>query len=155
MGFSHVDNDKSMLQICLEHTDYTPFAYSGRGMNDRQCVGVDIGAHTIGQFLNQLLTAGEEFNDETFVLLDLAEEITSMKTDSLGKGTVVYFREIPFIHPQEDEESDNGEFDDGLGVNTDIEPINVVGHLSIDERVALYKACAEAEEISGGDDNGS
>jgi hypothetical protein len=107
MGFS--DDDKSMLQACLELTDYTPFAYSGRGMMGRSCLAVDVKLDGLGKFLGQLFEAGAQFDSDA--LSQLGSEIESLKTDSLGKGMVVYFSEIDYLPFDDERDADFGEDD--------------------------------------------
>jgi hypothetical protein len=81
------------FQQILEAAGYETSAYSGRGMQGRECLGVDLPAgadRDLGRMLAEVIGAmGPGENDI------VAGAFRRMRTDALGCGSVVYF---PGIH---------------------------------------------------------
>lgn len=83
---------KSMLQRVLEDEGLEVMAYSGRGMFGDQCVAVSVQGG-LGELIAALLRADVD-DDEREGLARCAEHI---RTDTLGRGIVVYFPHVPFV----------------------------------------------------------
>jgi hypothetical protein len=80
----------------LEEAGYEPRSYSGRGMYGRKCVGVALDASESTTVLAVKLAASVARNAEHYSQIDaeLEELIEVMEytcTDSLGRGTIVYW----------------------------------------------------------------
>lgn len=76
----------------LETADLEPFEYSGRGMFGKKCVAVR--ANSEVDLVISVMTSMVENCAERSDLLDMLDELSSPKTDSLGKGTVVYWESM-------------------------------------------------------------
>lgn len=80
------------FQQVLEAAGYVTRAHSGHGMSGRDCLSVTLaGDGMMGRFFADVLEAidAEEMDPA-------AHAFRRMRTDSLGKGTVVYFPGVPF-----------------------------------------------------------
>lgn len=69
-------------------------AYSGRGMNGKKCLGVDIGTDSIGAAMAEIFFRLRSRDEETHD--GVANAFRLMRTDSLGQGTIVYFPGVEF-----------------------------------------------------------
>lgn len=89
---------KSVIQNLME-SEYDAFHYSGRGMYGKSCLAFR--CTELKEFFRDLLYTldGKDVN-----LASLAEEFGSMKTDSLGMDTVIYFPYTSFVEEEEEEE---------------------------------------------------
>jgi hypothetical protein len=82
-------------------------SYSGRGMYGKQCLGVDTDMG-IGALMAHLVrfvagldqgTCQGEYDVEC-----IAEALDGMQTDSMGRGTIVYFPNVQLaVEPSDDE----------------------------------------------------
>lgn len=107
------------LRDLIEEAGYETRSYSGRCMYGATCLGVEL-EDRLGDFFASLLDAianlQEEDRDEA---LDLAHEFRSMKTDSMGRGMIVYFESVPYVADadveDDDEETDTRAKCDGCG----------------------------------------
>ncbi len=122
-------NKKSYLQSVMEMAELNPYAYSGRGMFGRYCVGVNV--DSLGSFLRGITTAAFEFSveDENFDYDDFADELGNIRQDSMGTGVVLYFPDVDFVKDEdedEDEDSEN-ESEDHTEDNLEPEPVLTVG----------------------------
>lgn len=91
-------------ELCdiFEDLGFTAFSYSGRGMYGKRCLAINIDrgknlfelGGQVARRVDELSTDGE---------IDF-EWMSDARTDSLGKGVVLYFPEIPW-----DEEGDQNE----------------------------------------------
>ncbi len=80
---------KHLLQEWFEKAEYVCEDYSGRGMFGKRCLAVqDV---TPQEFLKFVLC----WIDNRTNTSEFREEISHFRTDSLGKGTVLYFPEFP------------------------------------------------------------
>ncbi len=77
-------------------------SYSGRGMNGRSCLGVD--AKSLGQFLSVLVEGTVHLENRE--VRDLAEEVSNIKTDSMGMGMIIYFPGVEYEDECENEKED-------------------------------------------------
>lgn len=93
---------KHPLQNLLESLEMNCSSYSGRGMMGKHCLSVDLRDCTLGNFFATILSEVDD-NDKD----EVAEAFEDMKTDSLGKGMVVYFPKVTY--EEGDGESDDGE----------------------------------------------
>lgn len=75
------------LLIALRSLDMVPFGYSGRGMYGRQCVAVDTEDRSTFEVFADIL----EYSDLSDDLGSIAHALRNAKTDSLGRGQVLYF----------------------------------------------------------------
>lgn len=100
------------LKDLIENAGYETRSYSGRCMYGATCLGVELDDR-LGDFFASILDAiaslGEEERDEA---LDLASAFRSMKTDSMGRGTIVYFESVPFKDEKEADEDSEDENSD-------------------------------------------
>jgi hypothetical protein len=81
---------KSLLQKVLERTKFTVQSYSGRGMLGKECLSVEC---SIKQLIDVLIIADLD-NEARHELHGVASAFTS---DSLGRGQIIYWRNIPFV----------------------------------------------------------
>ncbi len=107
-----------ILIAALGDTDFRPSSYSGRGMFGKQCVGAsgDGSALEIMAALVEALPAnlpevaedGEQAVDDFADLL--AELMSDARTDSMGRGTVIYWPQIAWPEGMpEPDHSEDGE----------------------------------------------
>lgn len=93
-----MSQDKHPLQHLLDVSDYTTFAYSGRGMGDRTCLGVKIpqGDDALVLAAGVIESLGAPYCGPTDHE-EVAEAFREARQDSLGKGSVVYFPSIEYV----------------------------------------------------------
>lgn len=94
------------LQDLLEASDLCPFSYSGRSMYGKNCLAVTLDTGGPLSLAAQLLEAARDrLTDETEASVEtldnLIEVLQSARTDAMGRGTVFYFPEIPFVSEAE------------------------------------------------------
>lgn len=77
------------LQAALEDAGYQVQSYSGRNMYGKKCLAVEIEMSELGSLVAGLIHAGADASPE--VAEALAHEVEDMRTDSMGRGMVVYF----------------------------------------------------------------
>ncbi len=95
---------KHQLQKVLEHAGVEGIrSYSGRAMYGRICLGVD--TDDVGEVFAAILESVEGEEDTR----DIQEAFRNMRTDSMGRGTIVYFPQVPFVDDEEDEEEEDDE----------------------------------------------
>lgn len=86
-------------------------SYSGRGMYGKECLGVSLdGYDTMQTFIADLLDAVANENSNSIKKVDIievADAIRDIESDSLGTGKIVYFKSIEF----EAEEDNKGDFE--------------------------------------------
>ena len=111
--------NKHPLQKLLELSEGVS-EYSGRGMFGRTCVAVTV--QSPGSFVAHLarLIAGLDDNvanelsdEEVEIALDTLER--GWTHDSMGKGIIIYFPNVPFVadlNPEEDEHTELEDDDD-------------------------------------------
>jgi len=81
------------LVDAIENAGFEVRSYSGRGMNGRVCLGVELDGTTSFELAAKI--AGELLDaDDADAIGDLAR--LSVCQDSMGKGTIIYFPEIPW-----------------------------------------------------------
>lgn len=82
-------------------------AYSGRGMNGEECVGIETSniIGTIVDIVHDITENEEEIESEMFQ--QIISRVRCAKSDSLGLNKIVYFPEISFF------EIDEHGFDEG------------------------------------------
>lgn len=91
--------EMSELQRILESDgEFETRSYSGRGMYGDTCLGVTIDGG-IGRMLALIVESADEDNREA-----LGETLRSMRTDSMGRGTIVYFPGTPYVGEDDEEE---------------------------------------------------
>lgn len=73
---------------------YVPRSYSGRGMYGQKCLGVVID-NAFGKFFADLFGEAKYLDKNKFEVIQ--EAFNSMKTDSMGLGTIVYFENVEYI----------------------------------------------------------
>lgn len=89
------------LQKFFRQAGFEIRRYSGRGMYGKECVGIEYDAG-LGQLFADCLEAfshspeNKDYQLEipAVVLEDLAEAFREMRTDALGRGTIVYFPSV-------------------------------------------------------------
>lgn len=95
--------DKHIMQELIEDTESSrPRSYSGRGMYGRECLAVDV-ADGVFALVADLITAARELDDDaTFDVLE--EALRHARTDSMGRGQVLYFPGIPYVDEEDEDE---------------------------------------------------
>jgi hypothetical protein len=82
-------------------------SYSGRGMYGRQCLGVDTDMD-IGSLVAYVVRAigglNAGTNEGEYTVEQVAEAFEGMQTDSMGRGTIVYFPSVQFFRDPGNEE---------------------------------------------------
>lgn len=96
---------KSRLQDTLESTLDGVRSYSGRGMYGRSCLGIE--TDDIGDVFAAVLEELEGEEDTQ----DIQLAFKDMRTDAMGRSTIVYFPTVPFV--EDDEEDDEGSSEAG------------------------------------------
>ena len=91
------------LQNILEEIGFDCFAYSGRAMYGNKCLAIRTDSFN-NLFADVILVAAEAEPEVTQIV---ADAFRSMKTDSLGRDTVVYFPDAKYSDPDEDELNDS------------------------------------------------
>ena len=96
----------------IDAAGYTVRSYSGRGMNGKQCVGIDT-EHTdttalvldlVKEALGGVNTScGDRAYESIGEVQDLCELLKGARSDSMGHGYIVYFPKIKW------EEADNAD----------------------------------------------
>lgn len=86
---------KHPLQKVLEDLGYEVSSYSGRGMYGKTCLGINVDSSDIlgklGKIMADLVRdTPEEFRE------GVAAGLRRVKTDSMGKGMIVYFPDVEF-----------------------------------------------------------
>jgi hypothetical protein len=85
---------KSNLQTILEACDDCQVcSYSGRGMSGRTCLGIVVNS-SVGEVLAMLVESVDDSNRE-----EIVQAVRSMRTDSMGRGVVLYWPSIAFVGP--------------------------------------------------------
>lgn len=93
---------KEIIQL-FEAAGYEPRSYSGRGMFGQKCLGVscDSEVRLIIDFVRELCAT----TDDQAEINDVLDMISDVKTDSLGRQTIIYWPDIEWKlkTPEEDE----------------------------------------------------
>jgi len=88
---------KELCQL-IKDAGYSVRSYSGRGMGNKQCLGIDTKhTDTMGVALDLVSEYLGECNRGTGSISkaqDLCELLKCARSDSMGKGYIVYFPEI-------------------------------------------------------------
>lgn len=94
-------SDKSKLQEVLELSGIEGVrSYSGRRIYGKTCLGVE--TSDLGELFAAVLESVEGDDDTR----EIQEAFRQMATDSMGRGTIVYFPGVPFVDDEEDEDHD-------------------------------------------------
>ena len=95
--------DSENLCDLIEDAGFDPRRYSDRAMHGKQCVSVTLGEQTPFEFVGELVSQNEtramyadEGENEGISFELLGEMISTIQTDSMGLGSVVYFPEVPW-----------------------------------------------------------
>lgn len=100
-----------ILQQLSQQSIYKATNYSGRGMHGKSCLGFQVESGvSVGEFIADMMdeAASSTEGDRSlfaFHIEAMAEAFRDMKTDSLGRGTIVYFPSVDF-------EAEEGETDE-------------------------------------------
>jgi hypothetical protein len=94
---------KDEIQRAIEDADFETRSYSGRGMYGKSCLAVS--ADDPVEVVAKAMAAVAA--DNGVDLWDLAEKISNARTDSMGRGIVIYWPGIPYDGPDEDDEEEN------------------------------------------------
>jgi hypothetical protein len=84
------------LQEFFRQAGFEVRRYSGRGMYGKECVGIEIDGGIGELFATVLETCHKQ---DGYMVEDLAEAFRGMRTDSMGRGTIVYFPSVPCQNP--------------------------------------------------------
>lgn len=96
-----MENTNSFVNA-VNLSDYRAFSYSGRCMYGSRCFAIDLGASSPMDFFADILEFGELIEEGMYGMEVLAEAMRNSRTDSLGRGTVLYFPHIKFTREDED-----------------------------------------------------
>jgi hypothetical protein len=82
------------FQALLDEAGIESHSYSGRAMYGKECLAVDLDG-SLGDFVANVI---EETHAQVVGenLEAISEAFRSMKTDSMGRGIVVYFPGVPY-----------------------------------------------------------
>lgn len=105
-----MDKEQSrQLQDLFESAGQECRSYSGRGMYGKSCLGVE--PYSMGDFIADVMSALiEECETEEgreSVARGCAEAFRNMRTDSMGRGMIVYFPDVQFDAGEPDEDEDH------------------------------------------------
>lgn len=90
---------KELIEL-IESAGYSARSYSGRGMNGKQCLGIDTEhTDTMGVALDLIKEALGRVNttrayESIDEIQDLCELLKSARSDSMGRGYIIYFPAI-------------------------------------------------------------
>jgi hypothetical protein len=95
-------SEKHVLQVMLEEAGHEPYSYSGRAMYGSKCLAVnsDVG---LGSVVGDVFQAIGERDTERGECEALAEAFHGMRTDSMGRGIVIYFPDVPYVEETDEE----------------------------------------------------
>lgn len=79
-------------------------SYSGRNMYGKSCLGVGWDGD-LAIFIADFMRAMKDSNLSNADKEDIIDEFESMRTDSLGRGMIIYFPTVDFV----DEDGDDDE----------------------------------------------
>lgn len=94
--------EKSALQKLFEETEFEPRGYSGRGMRGQSCLAVT--GDDIGALLFALVHGVTDENRA-----EVAESVSNLTTDALGRGKIFYFPGTSFVDEEEEDEDELGD----------------------------------------------
>ncbi len=94
------------LQSVLQDIGYETRSYSGRNMYDRECLGV-VTEDSIGTMFGAILRHVAEKRLHLRTVDEIAEGIEDIRTDDMGRSTVVYFPSVAFEAPEETDDSED------------------------------------------------
>jgi len=93
------------LQEAIEEAGYGTRSYSGRGMYGKECLGVciddNVGNIVATLVVETIFTAIDASGESDSEVYDIGQLLKGAKTDSLGRGTIVYFPDVPYISDAE------------------------------------------------------
>jgi len=101
---------KHPMQVLAESCELNVRSYSGRGMYEERCLGITADGD-IGKFIADIIIGMNETDDYDFSCADIAEAFSGMRTDSMGKGTIYYFPDVPFVSDEDVDDVDEEEED--------------------------------------------
>lgn len=92
---------KNRLVRTIRDEEYEPRSYSGRGMYGEECVAfsTDPGESTHGAIIDICSNIVQQIDDDTLSpeeAIHMMSYMQDVRTDSLGKGAIVYFYNIPW-----------------------------------------------------------
>ena len=104
---------KHLVQRVLEDIgSFEIRAYSGRGMYGQECLAVELD-EGLGALMSDLILATEDLSGRE--IEDLAQAVRGVRTDSMGRGQIAYFPDVPFTATDVDDAPDYAEMhDEGL-----------------------------------------
>lgn len=97
---SGTEEKSRMLIGVINEIGLNPYAYSGRGMYGEKCIGFTTDREIKDCVAIALIL--EEGNKD----MDVRRFFDYVKTDSMGRSTVVYFPEIPWPKDEEDDDDE-------------------------------------------------
>ena len=97
--------NKSTLQSIIEFSGFDTRSYSGRGMYGKECLGVSLGMST-GQFFAQVFDDVIRNNPSEEEKEAFSEALKHFKTDSMGRGQIVYWENVEYASGDEEEDED-------------------------------------------------
>ena len=97
------------LQELLQDVGYKCRSYSGRNMYGNNCLGVTLSSRIEPmRFVAEVLehVADHDGDDMADMLDELVRGLRDCKTDSMGRGMIIYFPMIDFEGEEDDDEED-------------------------------------------------
>lgn len=115
IGLQLDTHDEPTLQHIVTIAGYDVRSYSGRGMGGIQCLGVDLEAgKSLATFTADLLaqvaslvTSNMNGHDVDYfheAMDAVIEGLRKAQTDSMGRGTIIYFPGVKYVLTAADEE---------------------------------------------------
>lgn len=104
---------KELIDL-IESAEMTPRSYTGRGMGDRCCLGVncdnsvDVPLIIVQAYLENCPTDLNSIQEA----MDLIELLKGSKMDSMGRGEIVYWPDIVWEETECDRDYDSEDLDD-------------------------------------------
>lgn len=97
----------SFQDLCnaIESAGYKPRSYSGRGMYGKRCLGVTCNntSNVVLDILPELLIGGIDDADVPSEFIEEAcELLRNARTDSMGRGAIIYWPEIEWEESEDE-----------------------------------------------------
>jgi hypothetical protein len=85
------------LQEMFEDAGLRCRSYSGRGMYGERCLGVE--SENVGELLCAVAVGGA-------AAVEHAHTLSKAHQDSMGRGMIIYFPDVPFVGAERDDSDD-------------------------------------------------
>jgi len=97
---------RHIMQDIIENAGYETRSYSGRYMYGDTCIATNPGSSLFAFVADLIQAARDESCEESerdHALDELQDALRGMSTDQMGKGTIVYFKTVPYTSEDEEE----------------------------------------------------